>query len=481
MDELGRAAKAGALCMVIRNDEWWPMEGDVVEYIVRPPSGLDSQSVKPLSKSQAASAGSARSRDVDPLMGEIEMTTTPRRAAIGASANFRARSEGWNCRVGIKGELNESISTSQPDLGILTRKARVHGYYQLPRGYTLAYVASHVLVEPYTSDSLHGHANRPTDSKGEMTQSSLEVASSYTLLKAAIVIVQLVYASITLYKTQGDQIETFGYASFGLTVIPYVLMSILNLLGQMSCAEYATLFLIHSDVMDEARKHGGRFDGVIGALRASDKKQTSRYELAGPWTVRYADADNTQFELRKEVVGREDDDDDDAHLMRHDLASMHIKKDKRVDFRLPSSSLPSPLLPSSSVPHTLHFFDYLGPSTLLENRQTDSSIFLTLWAPLAFGSISILVIGLLTRFQKGRESTQLQRGFTMSWLIVGMLFGSIPRDVTGLALLSKGFWSALKRIAIVVVLFGVFFVPAIGGIVVVCHMIMSYGICTRIS
>lgn len=42
MDELGRAGKAGALCMVIREIDWRPRRGDVLPYIAKVGSDLAS-------------------------------------------------------------------------------------------------------------------------------------------------------------------------------------------------------------------------------------------------------------------------------------------------------------------------------------------------------------------------------------------------------------------------------------------------------
>ena len=66
----------------------------------------------------------------------------------------------------------------------------------------------------------------------------------------------------------GDQIQRYGYAAFGLTVAPYLLMSIVNLLGTMLTPDYPCLYLVSSEVMDEAaRREGARFEGMVASSK----------------------------------------------------------------------------------------------------------------------------------------------------------------------------------------------------------------------
>ena len=58
----------------------------------------------------------------------------------------------------------------------------------------------------------------------------------------------------------------YGYAAFGLTVIPYILMTTLNLLAGILTPENPALYMVCSKEMDEAIRHGGSFDGMVGTL-----------------------------------------------------------------------------------------------------------------------------------------------------------------------------------------------------------------------
>jgi hypothetical protein len=47
------------------------------------------------------------------------------------------------------------------------------------------------------------------------------IGASYNLPKAIIAVVQLIYATTTLYQARGNQVTIYGYAAFGLTVVSY--------------------------------------------------------------------------------------------------------------------------------------------------------------------------------------------------------------------------------------------------------------------
>jgi hypothetical protein len=75
--------------------------------------------------------------------------------------------------------------------------------------YSLAYVPRHAQLEPFHKES---------DTKEHIPTS---LSSSYSFVKGTIAIIQVLYASATVYKaTRGPQIDQYGFAAFGLTVIP---------------------------------------------------------------------------------------------------------------------------------------------------------------------------------------------------------------------------------------------------------------------
>lgn len=113
----------------------------------------------------------------------------------------------------------------------------------------------------------YGLAVVPANAKFYDNADDMKLSNEYGAIKILVSLGQLVYASSTLYRARGDQISRYGYAAFGLTVTPYALMSLLNLLGSLMCPQYPTFYLVESRAMDEARKVPGTLiEGTVGRL-----------------------------------------------------------------------------------------------------------------------------------------------------------------------------------------------------------------------
>jgi len=139
----------------------------------------------------------------------------------------------------------------------------IHGSYDLTEEavefYTLATVPRDAVIEGPST---------------EYTATSAIVSSSYSFPSALIAVLQFTYATVTLVQTtRGAQIDTYGYAAFGLTVVPYAMMSLVNLISALTTPSYSTMFMVNNEVMDEAIRHGARFDGVVGKLRPDSLPQ----------------------------------------------------------------------------------------------------------------------------------------------------------------------------------------------------------------
>ena len=83
---------------------------------------------------------------------------------------------------------------------------------------------------------------------------------------AVVGIAQVIFSSITIYRARGDQIEKYGYAAYGLSVYPYALMSVANLLKLLVCGRYPYAYVLRTDTLVEEEKKGGVFEGAVGKL-----------------------------------------------------------------------------------------------------------------------------------------------------------------------------------------------------------------------
>jgi hypothetical protein len=398
-------------------------------------------------------------------------------------ANWKVHAPPW---------LFESLRTSLPKRRILRRGCKIHGIYALPKGYDLTYVPSDakVLKDPSGRKDL-----------------SVEISSSYNVAKTAIAVGQTLYAAITLYEARGNQIDLYGYASFGLTVTPYVIMSVLNLIGQFLTPDFPTLFLVHNREMDEARGRGGYFDGVVGRLSPPSSETFSEWIVERPPPERRgrAPANNNQPTFdnvlnppsvvlrRVSSISRPSRDPSQASGRSGQSEASRVV-DKFHIKGTPLLGQTWDMKSSLSIPSCTPFEREVRSASkkLFQEKSFEdkprrhSRSFLLFWAPLVFGSVSLLIIGLLSRFRQG-SSTKAQRGWTMTWLVLGMLLGGLSDFWSTFLIPTKDrlkkrdMCEFIWRLVAFSLLFGVLLAPAIGGFVVVGQMLVDYGSCTRIG
>lgn len=149
---------------------------------------------------------------------------------VHPAAKVKIIGDGYNWRV------NPNIS-------------KVHGQFYLPKGYHL-----HRLVD-----------NERVEKESE--NDGIDISSSISTPKVIASLIQICASIVTLYRARGMQLELFGWGTFGLSVIPYALMSIVNLFGNLISPEYSAVYMVRSEVMDEAISRGGRFVGTVGVMQ----------------------------------------------------------------------------------------------------------------------------------------------------------------------------------------------------------------------
>ena len=113
----------------------------------------------------------------------------------------------------------------------------------------------------------------------EFSSDKIIISASYNPLGVIAAIFQTLYASFTLYETRGDQLTRYGYAAFGLTVAPYLVMSIVNLFGSLATPTYDTMYLVRSEALGELEgENKGKpcFGGIVGKISEGDDQSTSR-------------------------------------------------------------------------------------------------------------------------------------------------------------------------------------------------------------
>lgn len=93
---------------------------------------------------------------------------------------------------------------------------------------------------------------------GTSGTSELFLAYNYNIIKIVAAIVQIGYASFQIYQSTGPQIERYGYAAYQLTILPYTIMSLINLLAALCEPEFPAVFLVRRDDGDAISAEVGR-------------------------------------------------------------------------------------------------------------------------------------------------------------------------------------------------------------------------------
>lgn len=105
--------------------------------------------------------------------------------------------------------------------------------------------------------------------KGDLLYDDLSTPRSVP--KLFLSLLQAVWATRTLYRSQGDPIEIYGYAAFGLTVAQYAYMAIINIIGNLLQPKYTSMFIIRTEEMKKAEDAGCKFpDALEVKLNDSD-------------------------------------------------------------------------------------------------------------------------------------------------------------------------------------------------------------------
>lgn len=262
----------------------------------------------------------------------------------------------------------------------------------------------------------------------------MELSSSYGFAKAAIAVFQTAFASVTLYRTRGDQIQRYGFAAFGLTVAPYLTMSIVNLFSALVTPDYPTLYLVRSEIMDEVIAQGAKVEGIVGSLipAVSVPNSIRREEVTGTMHV---ESDRRIFIHRRREVLRNGagtgtiitsmqetainlgetstpgpDLDDDVQEERTEIRLRFWDP-----FQRPSQEKATLLLPSCPT--------FQRPPRPLF-VSAGASLSLLMAVSMLIGSVPIIINGCLSRFHK-HDSTRAQRVWTMIWLVFGVGLGPI--------------------------------------------------------
>ena len=291
----------------------------------------------------------------------------------------------------------------------------------MPKGYHLEFLPhnAHVTTDP------------------EVDSAEVRLCKSQNRLKAFVAIGQVIVGIITLLRARGDQIQQFGRAAPFLTVTPYVIMSIVNLVCNLVAPDYPAIYLVRSQEMDEAIARGAQIDGTVGRLVQTVALQANlpTRQIIKPFHSRRWPGEHT--------IGRSSSHTS-VQIISQDKGFRTSNVIRRTDWK--------------KTAKLSNFF-----------------LIITQFVP---GLITCAIVGFWTHFRPGQTSTFAQYIFTFCWLTVTILFGPYTEWAFQTGMFKTGpNWAIWMMYG--VALYSLVF--AVGGLVVVGQMLQIWGYCTRID
>ena len=546
------AVRAGAVCEVVRTTYWRPETGDVVKNMKTtgvPLASLDCPQDPKIEPAQESPG--VVDIELDNVISEERVP--PTQSAVGHDQRQSPKKTSTSDAYVIA-KIESSISITFHEYpqfspasswSALTGR-KIHGYCVLPIGYGLAIVPKNAIIEPLNrTGSAHGLAGPPLEDKtqwwrdiiggylslslipiftddlgfppppmpGERQTSTSQLGSFYSVAKVFIAGFQLIASSYTLYKPKGDQISRFGYAAFGLTVAPYLIMSGVDLIASLFTPEYSHVYLVETDVMIEAQRRNGIFEGVVGRRCISEEEEEeegdalmfdAEFQKAADGTISFRPLDSDCDNVRK-VLGQPSKADgsyilnwankhgDVEPLRWTSLQMMRIVLGSTLNSPLmriiprPMRVSKSPLMRrilaamdfQSALRHRSDQLDVSIPSTsqpsrVAEDKRAEIHAMVLSHGSILIGALPLVIVGCISGFQRG-SSTASQRTWTMVWLAMGIVVGPISYFWPSMALSWHPTAAVVSKFFLVV-----YGVSAVGGMVVVAEMVRSYGNCVRI-
>lgn len=153
-----------------------------------------------------------------------------------------------------------------------TEQTNIHGSYYLPTGYCFQIMPRNTILKPFDGlVKIYGTARK------------VDICCNNNWTTPLASIVQLYASSTTLFTHRPDLTQRWGYASFHLTVIPYLFMTVINLITAMRCPDFPYLYMVHTDIMDEAIAAGGSFAGIVAQTVPVHAPSNSGYGHGLDW------------------------------------------------------------------------------------------------------------------------------------------------------------------------------------------------------
>jgi len=274
-------------------------------------------------------------------------------------------------------------------------------------------------------------------------------------------------------------------------------MSIVNLIGNILTPDYDALYLVNSNILQEAVNAGAIIDGTVGELVFdNDDKAPILIEDMALLHTMSLQVDSGPIKNLRDVRRISTAID---HLERYH--SRHLERDSILGFTCPRIKRKDQLLvtrcrkeneerssenESSENGGNENWIEAWVPAFFRPSQRFDYSIpghsyLIFVAVSLMLGATPLLPVGLFSKF-RGNNSTHAQRVWSLCWMIFGTVIGTLT-----------GFWCAIlesrsdkdeelswwRRFLLRLPPL-IFAAPGIGGYIVVGQMLRQYGNCVNL-
>ncbi|KAI9825795.1 MAG: hypothetical protein M1832_000735 [Thelocarpon impressellum] len=490
-DALHAAARANALCMVVRSKDWRPKGGDLFTGCEVVVEESEVPSIK--SKRAWASAGSVMSRrlkrSVDGWSIWFGRKPLPPPKSKGFSDETALKIKApYNPREAPRLSWSGFLDWVLQSYRFRNRRLEeqivarvdieVHGVCELTPGYALCYVPHDMAVRA---------RGLTKDDKPSVPP---RLSAQFNFLKVMWSVSQTSIGCYTLWQARGSQLNKYGYASYGLTVIPYVIMSMINLVGSLISREYEDLYLVHSDILDEAIDRGSVVDGVVGTIcpLRSDEETTCADDEQGrlgdakveitaiskedPSSLRYTRLDGPPGAATETLLKLEKVPEPTPRAQSPALAYLKWLLGiralfRRSTYRCTKRETTSPaIIPRTTVTIPSHGSFRRVPPLRFQGAIRGVVAFLFV----ACLAGPYVLIYLMTGWRV-QQATGTQSSYALQWLICGQIQGYFLAEVERDSSRAGGYIIA----TLLLIAYGS---SAVGGLVVVAVQMIDFGYCT---
>lgn len=270
-----------------------------------------------------------------------------------------------------------------------------------------------------------------------------------SVLKIVVSIVQILYGCFELYTSGGGkQLERYGYAAYSLSVIPYILMSLSNLISSLFTPQYPTLYLVHyrgkaPDGEGEAQCGGEKASSGVGGAQGGGGEDKSR--ALGVQCLEYTPSEPVKDKSSNTVSDIEQGTMKSPADEYPDLVT-GVVGEAYGDFS--SHSYGWEL---KSMGENLKYIFVTWPSKF-KTPTRDKSHFITM-ATVAFIFTLVVmfapeyIIFILTRW-KGNQSTRYQQKWAISWLVISQVIGPNAHTALCWGMICRSFLAKSRRVQI---------------------------------